>query len=135
MNEELRELIEYRLARTRETLEEAGSLGSSNHWHGCVNRTYYACFYAVQALLAARGLSSSKHTGVRALFNRHYVKPGGFPKELGALYNDLFQHRQQGDYEDFWTTDPQEVRPWLEQAEDFLREVDALLRHILEKES
>jgi len=51
-------------------------LKEGEEWNPCVNRLYYACFYAVSALLIQQGLSSSKHTGVRSLFNRHYVKTG-----------------------------------------------------------
>jgi len=46
------------------------------HWNACANRLYYACYYAVTALLARKELASSKHTGVKALFNHHFVKAG-----------------------------------------------------------
>ena len=39
-------LIHYRMARARETLAEVDLMAQSGHWHGCVNRLYYACFYA-----------------------------------------------------------------------------------------
>ncbi len=61
--ESRKDLIRYRLARARETLEDAHILAEVKHWNACVNRLYYACFYAVSALLMQRGLSSSKHTG------------------------------------------------------------------------
>jgi uncharacterized protein (UPF0332 family) len=35
-----------------------------------VNRSYYAMFYSVLALLASRQEETSKHSGVIALFNR-----------------------------------------------------------------
>jgi len=82
------DLVRYRLQRARETLEDARILANSSRWNPCVNRLYYACFYAVSALLIRHGLSSSKHTGVRSLFNRHYVRTGVVPKELAQLYND-----------------------------------------------
>lgn len=63
MKKELFDLIQYRIARAKETLEEAGVLSSSGHWNACVNRLYYACFYAVSALLTKHDLSSSKHSG------------------------------------------------------------------------
>ncbi len=60
--ENLTELIHYRLERSRETLEEALLMQRERHWNACVNRLYYACFYAVTALLAMQGVSSGKHT-------------------------------------------------------------------------
>lgn len=68
------ELVKYRLDRADEALEEAVLLADNAKWNTCVNRLYYSCFYAVSALLAKDDLSSSKHTGVRSLFNLHYVK-------------------------------------------------------------
>jgi uncharacterized protein (UPF0332 family) len=61
MNKELNDLIKYRIDRAREALEEARVLAGSGHWNTCVNRLYYACFYAVSALLSKHDLSSSKH--------------------------------------------------------------------------
>jgi uncharacterized protein (UPF0332 family) len=101
MNKELNDLIGYRIARARETLEEAKVLADSGHWNACVNRLYYACFYAVSALLSKKDLSSSKHSGIRSFFNHDFVKSGIVPKETAMIYNSLFERRQEGDYEVF----------------------------------
>jgi uncharacterized protein (UPF0332 family) len=42
-------------------------------------------------------LASSKHAGVRGLFNRQYVKTGKIPKDFARIYNDLFERRQEGE--------------------------------------
>jgi uncharacterized protein (UPF0332 family) len=91
-----KDLVRYRLARAHETLEDARILARAGRWNACVNRLYYVCFYGVSALLVRDGLSSSKHTGVRSLFNRHYVKTGKIPKDLARIYNDLFERMQGG---------------------------------------
>lgn len=70
------DLVKYRLEKARETLEDARVLANASRWNPCMNRLYYACFYAVSALLIQDGLSSSKHMGVRSFFNRYYVKTG-----------------------------------------------------------
>ena len=70
------DLIRYKLSRAEETLAEAKVMLQTSHPYGAANRIYYACFYAVTALLLTQNLSSSKHSGVIALFNRHFVKPG-----------------------------------------------------------
>jgi hypothetical protein len=72
----------------------------SGHANTCVNRLYYACFYAVSALLLAKGLSSARHSGERALFHQHIVKPGLLDVPLGQLYDKFFDNRQKGDYAD-----------------------------------
>ena len=51
MTPEIRILVQYRLDRAREALAEAALLLDSGHANTGVNRLYYACFYAVSALL------------------------------------------------------------------------------------
>jgi uncharacterized protein (UPF0332 family) len=108
------------LAHAREGVAEAEVLADAGHWRASVSRLYYACFSAVSALLAQHDLGASKHTGILALFNRHFVKPGTVSRELGRFYNDLFENRQQSDYDDFAKFDAARVRPWLAQAAIFV---------------
>jgi len=54
-------LIEYKITRAEETLEEAKLLFANNKLFGTVDRLYYACFYSVEALLFTKDLSFSKH--------------------------------------------------------------------------
>ena len=93
MNYEKRDLIRYRAERSRETLEDARILAKSGRWNSCINRLYYACFYAVDALLTANNLGSSKHSGVRGIFNKQFVMTGIVEKFLAKTYNDLYEKR------------------------------------------
>jgi len=122
----LLELIQYRLDRARETFEEALLMQREEHWNTCANRLYYACFYAVRALLTRNELSSSKHTGVKALFNQHFVKTGQVSRKNGKLYNQLFEDRQEGDYVDFVLFDRETVEPWIPQVEQFIESISLL---------
>ncbi len=70
MTEWSKDLVFYRMTRANETLGDARILANARRWNACVNRLYYACLYAVSALLVRHGFSSSKHAGVRSLFNR-----------------------------------------------------------------
>jgi uncharacterized protein (UPF0332 family) len=127
VTEPLESLIHYRLERAQESLDDARLLADAGRWNACVNRLYYSCFYAVSALLVRDGLSSSRHTGVRSLLNRHYVRTGKSPRELARVYNDLFERRQEGDYADFVRFQANQVRPWIPQTEAFIAHVRALL--------
>ena len=60
------DLVRYRLQRARQTLEDARILANASRWNPCVNRLYYACFYAVSALLLQDGLSFSSTPGCAA---------------------------------------------------------------------
>ena len=70
MTEKQADLMRYRLNRAKETLEEAQIMADNGYLYGAANRIYYACFYAVVALLLTKNLSSSKHSGIIALFKR-----------------------------------------------------------------
>jgi len=91
MNQAKKDLLNYRISRADESIDEARMLAASGHWNASVNRLYYACFYAVAALLIKNDLSSVKHSGIRSLFNRHYVKTGIIPKKIALIYNFLFE--------------------------------------------
>ena len=56
MKEELSEesrlsLVNYRIDRANETMKEAELLKKEGFYNAAVNRLYYACYYAVVALL------------------------------------------------------------------------------------
>ena len=127
MTEWSKDLVLYRMTRANETLEDARILANTGRWNACVNRLYYACFYAVSALLVRHGLSSSKHTGVRSLFNRQYVKTGTIPKSLARTYNDLFERRQEGDYIDFVSFEESQILPWISKAEQLIDYITSLV--------
>jgi len=127
VTEQSRDLVLYRMTRANETLEDARILAKAERWIACVNRLYYACFYAVSALLVRDDLSSSKHAGVRSLFNRHYVRTGKIPKDLARIYNDLFERRQEGDYIDFVRFQGLQILPWISKAEELIGYVARLI--------
>jgi uncharacterized protein (UPF0332 family) len=127
VTERSKDLILYRMDRAKETLEDARILADAGRWNACVNRLYYACFYAVSALLVRHGLSSSKHAGVRSLFNRQYVKTGKIPKDFARIYNDLFERRQEGDYIDFVRFEESQVLPWISKAEQLIGYITSLV--------
>jgi uncharacterized protein (UPF0332 family) len=115
--------IQYRVARARETLNDARLLISDGSLHSAVNRLYYACFYIVSALLLTQELSSSRHSGVRSLFVKHWVNTGVFPKEMGRFYHHLFERRQISDYKDLVVFTREDVDAWLRQADDFVSRI------------
>jgi len=114
------DLIGYRINRAKEVLQEAEVMAEMNHWETCINRLYYACFYAVTALLEKHDLSSAKHTGVRSLFNSHFIVTNTISKDYGRLYNLLFKYRQQSDYEDFFRIDENIVKQWVDDTKGFV---------------
>ena len=126
------ELIRYRQKKARQTLEDAALLFQSGRLFSTLNRIYYALFYEVVALLLTADLSSAKHTGVRALFNEHFVKTGKVPMELGRFYSRMYEFRQKSDYGDFVEFEREKVKEWLDQASMFINKMDRIIENKME---
>jgi uncharacterized protein (UPF0332 family) len=92
-----------------------------------INRAYYALFCAVSALLLEEGRRFSKHSGVRAAFNRDLIKPERLSRKHGELYNQLFRDRQEGDYIEFTAFDASYVQEKIVACEEFLAALRPLL--------
>ena len=125
-----KELIDYRREKAAETLENARISLEKKHLFSAVNRVYYSLFYEISALLKTKNLSSSKHSGIRALFNQHFVKTGIVEVEIGKFYSDMFVFRQKGDYEDFIYFKENDVKEWILMAEKYI----SMLEKYIEKE-
>ncbi|MBU0700296.1 HEPN domain-containing protein [bacterium] len=128
MKEEIKTLILYRLERAKESIDEALILLEKGYTNTTVNRLYYACFYAVSALLFTKGISSSKHSGVRGFFHQYFVKPGTIDVKSGHLYDRLFDTRQKGDYADLIRFDIAEVQPWVDEVQKFVIKIEELIK-------
>jgi uncharacterized protein len=89
------------------------------------------CFSAVSALLLAEGHSSPKHSGVRALFDQHWIAPGRLPKEMGRLYRQLFDSRQKSDYADLMTFESAEIQAWVVETNAFVRRIAETIEQAL----
>ena len=128
MTEDRSDYLLHRIRRAFETLHEAELLLNSGMIAGSVNRIYYACFYAVSALLTSEGHFSARHGGVMSLFDQHWIKPGRMPKEVGAFYHLIFNRRQKSDYEDLLPCDPGKAAEWLTEARSLVERAADWLR-------
>ena len=118
--EKIQALIRYRLEQATEAIA-AAELNLANGLHrSAVNRGYYAMFYSVLALLAARQAETSRHSGAIAQFDQLYVKPGLLPKALSRWLHDAFVHRQSVDYGAAVTLSRDEIDALLAHARNFL---------------
>ena len=111
--------INYRIAKSKEIFDDAKLLAENKRWNSTVNRLYYSCFYLVSGLLSDKELKSETHNGTKTLFNLHFVKSGIVTKDLGKLYSNLFDWRQESDYADFIEFDYETVFPLIQQVENF----------------
>ena len=117
-------LAKHRIERARVALREADLLIEQRLFVGAMNRVYYAALYAAKALLATRELDSSRHSGVIALFQEHFVRTGVVPADTARALARAFEKRQTSDYGDFSEPDADEVRIVRDQVAGFVQVCD-----------
>lgn len=109
-------LARYRLEKAEERYTAAKSLLKDDLFADSANRSYYAIFHAVRAILALDAVDFKKHSAVISYFQQHYIKTGIFPKDFSDKIRDAFSIRQDYDYEDFFTVSKQDVIEQLDHA-------------------
>ena len=119
--------VNYRLKRAKETILEVDTHIENGFWNTAINRMYYACFYAVGALLVNHGVETASHSGARQKFGQLFVKTGKIDKNLAKHYTKLFERRQKGDYNDFFDYDKRTVVEMLPKSKELILRIEELL--------
>jgi len=128
MTQNRTDLIQYRLSRAYESLDEAKILSQSGHWNTVANRLYYAAFYAVSALLIRNEILATTHSGVKSNFHMHFIKTNLVEKSFGQLYSNLFNKRQEGDYQDFQFFEEETILPLIDKTFVLIKTIE---KHLL----
>ena len=126
-NEQRRDIVLYRMDNAVNTLYEVKEHISQGFYNTAVNRMYYACFYAVSALLIAHQIEVKSHDGTRQKFGQHFVLTGIVPKEFGKFYRMIFEKRSAGDYEDFITHNLETAEILYPETERFVNRIKELV--------
>lgn len=127
MDDELRELMKYRLDRVVETLAVAHGLLENGNYKDANNRSYYAAYYAMRAVYTLKGKDFRKHKTLIAEFNKEFVATDIFPRSLGRKISTLALIREQSDYNDFYIASKQESQQQVEIAEELVSAVQKYL--------
>jgi uncharacterized protein (UPF0332 family) len=127
MKEGKPEIVQYRINRAKETLDEVEFLIENELLTTAVNRLYYACFYAVLALLTKHDIQTKTHQGMRQMFGLHFIRPGIVSQASGSFYKDIFDLRQEGDYEDYIVFEKEKVLSLLQPAQNLIAEITQIL--------
>ncbi|HCM19722.1 MAG TPA: antitoxin [Porphyromonadaceae bacterium] len=125
--ESIQALSNYRLQRAKETMAEAVDIASSAYYNTAVNRLYYACYYAVNALLIKNNITVQTHAGVKQMLGLHFVVTQKLAPHYARFYTQLFNYRIAGDYDDFVSFDKEMLDELIPQAQDFIRAIEELI--------
>lgn len=122
MNEELRNnLILHKVNTAVSMLTEIQSHIEKGFYNTAMNRMYYACYYAVSALLIKKEVADVKrHASVRNYFNLYFIKEGVFEKKWGAFYSEVMDCRAAADYEEFKIFTKEESENMYTMVESFI---------------
>jgi len=127
-DEARKSVVDYWLEKADESMAAAGSEIGAGRAQFAMNRAYYACFYAVSAVLLYDGRTFKRHAGVRTAFHTFLVNTGRLTARHGELYDQLFQERHRLDYMEFASIHPQRAREMIAQAGQLVGELSRMVR-------
>ena len=125
--EEKKSIIEYRIQKAWDSVQEAEDNARLGHWTLAASRLYYATYYMASALLVDRGITARSHSGVIHILGSEFVKKDLLTKDEGRLISRLFGMRQSGDYDDLFDWTEEEVLPFFDKTKAFLKRMEDLI--------
>ena len=126
-DEEKKALSNIRLEHAKECLEAAKKLFEIGDYKGSANRSYYAIYHSMRAVLALDGIDMSKHSGTISEFRKLYVKTGIFSEEDSNVIGEAFEIRTDADYDDFFLVATADIEEQIKNAEQFINKVENYL--------
>lgn len=122
--------IQLYLEHARRDLQAAEGNLNLGFYHITVSRSYYAMLYAASALLASKGITRSKHSGVISAFGEHFVKSGIIEPVYAKMLGNAFDSRLDSDYDVAFSVSRSAAEDLLEDARQFLGRVDQYFKDI-----
>ena len=92
------DVAKYKFEQAEDDLEAAKLLLEAGKYKAANNRAYYSCFHAIDAVLAKEPVAFKKHKDTLSYFNKNYVQPEIFPRELGRKIVKAEEIRHASDY-------------------------------------
>ena len=126
--DEKKALSAVRYEHAKECLTAAQKLTQQNCYKDATNRSYYAIFHAMRAVLVFDGIDMKHHSGIISEFRRIYIKSGIFDVKMSEIISLLFDARTDSDYDDFYVVSKSEAQQQVENAEAFLQAIDSYLK-------
>lgn len=127
MDERKIDLSKYRIQEAKDSLRVAERCLSDGFYKDSINRSYYAAFYCIKAVLALGTVDFKRHKDVMAYFNKEYVVTNIFPRELGRKLSTLKQLREKSDYDDFYIASKTQAEEQYETAKFVLEQINSYL--------
>ncbi|HPP92233.1 MAG TPA: HEPN domain-containing protein [Bacteroidales bacterium] len=127
-NNDLNNLINYRLKQAEETILDVGLLIENNRLRSAVNRIYYGMFYSLLALGLAYNYETSRHSQLIGWFNKNFINNGLLDKKYGKILTKAYNRRTKGDYDIFVEYEKATVEEMYGEMKDFISTIKSLLK-------
>lgn len=127
------ELVFHRLEQSKEDLRTSKLLHKVQIYKAANNRAYYSIFHAIRSILALEPIDFKRHKDVIAYFNKNYVNTEIFPKSMGRRIARANQVREDSDYDDEFTVNPDNTLVQIQTAEDLIILVEEYINNKLSK--
>ena len=128
MEESQRQEIYLHIESAHEMLDVAQVMLDNDFYTSTVNRVYYAVFYAANALLITKNLSSKKHSGTISLFRKNFIKTNLISSDYSDIYGRVMADRHASDYELDSPITPEIAKENLDDAKNFVDEIKRWLK-------
>lgn len=123
------ELARYRLGKARQCVATAKNILFDGDYEASVDRSYFAFFHRMRAVMALDGLEEKEESSLTKKFMDRYVQTGIFDKHFSETIKAAFEINFACIYEDFLTVSRQEAEQQEVNACAFLKAVE----HYIEK--
>lgn len=121
--------VQKLLKKATHALKVAKDLKENGHAPDAASKTYYAMFYAAQALLKSEGIEVIKHSAVESAVGFHFVKTGRLDAKYHRLLINARKIRETADYD----LNEEIVEPVAALTLEEGREFVAIINHLLKK--
>ena len=122
--------IKTLMERAKRYIKSAGILLKDGDYDSSVSRSYYAMFYAAEAVLLTKNLKFSSHRSVISLFGKYFVKTDIFKPDMGKHLRNAFDKRLVGDYSFAPEVNEEEAKEVLNRAWEFVQDIK---NHLVKK--
>jgi uncharacterized protein (UPF0332 family) len=128
LEDKTRELVKVRLEKAEEDMDTAFELLSLKRYRAAANRSYYALFSITTAVLLTKKIERSKHSGIEAAFNQHFIKTRIFEIEYGKIFDYVRKKREEGDYTARAMIDKKTAETIVKDSKKFMRKMKEYIK-------
>lgn len=125
------DVARHRLNVAREDLDAACLTFDAGQYRAANNRAYYSIFHTICAILAKEGIAFKRHKDTLSYFNKNYVQPEIFPRELGRRIVKAEEIRHASDYDTFYIASKEVT---LQQIDTAVRILELAEAYLFERE-